>query len=110
VTLTDAGTSGGRSRAQAAAQHSRLSRKATDGRVAAFAVSHEATGHEREAAELVAHLLCHPEAHALSGAEMVVGGGWIGVRSHPRASASFTLGSPTIPDWFDDTLREITRQ
>ena len=107
VTITDAVTSGGRSRAQSAAQHSRAARKATADRVAAFAVSCEATGHEREAGELAAYLLCSPEATALSGAELVVGAGWVGLRSHPRASASFTLGSPTIPEWFDDAVREI---
>ena len=75
VTLTDATTSSGRSRAQAAAQLSRSSRKATGDRVAAFAVSVEASGEETATAELAAYLLCSSEAVELSGAELVVGPG-----------------------------------
>ena len=43
VTLTDAATAGGRSRAQASAQHARVAAGATEGRVTAFAVSIEAS-------------------------------------------------------------------
>ena len=81
----------------------------TEGRVTAFAVSIEAS--EEVAAqpvgELVAHLLSHPEAPALAGAELVVGDGWIGLRSHPRPIGSVTYGGPAVPDWLDATLREI---
>jgi hypothetical protein len=109
VLLTDATSSGGRSRGQAAAHHSRMSRKATEDRVAAFAVSVEAVGAgaERAAAELAAHLVCHPEAAAVSGAELAVGDGWLGLRSHPRPTGSIVLGQPGIPDWLDATLRSI---
>ena len=74
VTLTDAATTGGRSRAQASAQLARAAAGSTEGRVTAFAASIEAP---EEAAgqpvgELVAHLLSHPEATALAGAELVV--------------------------------------
>jgi hypothetical protein len=109
VTLTDATTAGGRSRAQAAAQHARVAAGATEGRVTAFAAgiegSEEATA--GPAAELVAHLLAHPEASALAGAELVVGVGWIGLRSHPRPVGSVTYGGPGLPEWLDGTLREI---
>ena len=57
--------------------------------------------------ELVAHLLGQPEATALAGAELVVGAGWIGLRSHPRPIGSITYGGPEIPEWLDATLREI---
>ena len=109
VTLTDAVTSGGRSRAQSAAQHARVAVKATDGRVTAFAVSLEAPEETaaRTAGGLVAHLLDHPEAAALAGAELVVADGWLGLRSHPRPAGSVTFGGPSVPDWLDDTLREI---
>ncbi|MGH9096588.1 MAG: SDR family NAD(P)-dependent oxidoreductase, partial [Acidimicrobiales bacterium] len=109
VTLTDAVTTGGRSRAQASAQHARAAAGATDGRVTAFAASIEATEQvaAQPAGELVAHLLSHPEAAALAGAELVVGDGWLGLRSHPRAIGSVSFGGPALPDWLDGTLREI---
>jgi NAD(P)-dependent dehydrogenase (short-subunit alcohol dehydrogenase family) len=109
VTLTNATTTGGRSRAQASAQLARAAGDATKGRVSAFAVSIEAS--ENEAREpvgaLVAHLLSQTEATALAGAELAVGAGWIGLRSHPRPRGSITYGGPTVPDWFDGALRQI---
>jgi hypothetical protein len=59
------------------------------------------------ASELVAHLLGHPEATALAGAELVIGAGWLGLRSHPRPIGSITYGGPALPDWLDTTLRKI---
>jgi NAD(P)-dependent dehydrogenase (short-subunit alcohol dehydrogenase family) len=109
VTLTDAVTTGGRSRAQAAAQHARAAAGATEGRITAFAAGIEASEEVggRPAGELVAHLLSHPEATALAGAELVVGDGWLGLRSHPRAIGSVSFGGPALPEWLDRTLREI---
>jgi NAD(P)-dependent dehydrogenase (short-subunit alcohol dehydrogenase family) len=109
ATLTDATTSGGRSRAQAAAQQARIAAGATEGRVTAFAVSVEASeDHAGPASgELVAHLFTHPEAASLAGAELVVGEGWIGLRSHPRPTGSVTYGGPAVPRWLDATLREM---
>jgi NAD(P)-dependent dehydrogenase (short-subunit alcohol dehydrogenase family) len=109
VTLTDATTAGGRSRAQAAAQHARVAAGATEGRVTAFAVGLEAPEEVagRTSGGLVAHLLTHPEAGALAGAELVVGDGWLGLRSHPRPTGSVTYGGPDLPDWLDGTLREV---
>ena len=109
VTITDATDTGGRSRAQAAAQHARGADGTTEGRVAAFAVSLEAPGEDsvRSASELTAHLVGQPEAVALAGAELVVGDGWLGLRSHPRPTGSITYGGPAVPDWLDETLREI---
>jgi NAD(P)-dependent dehydrogenase (short-subunit alcohol dehydrogenase family) len=109
VTLTDATGTGGRSRAQASAQHARVAAGATEGRVAAFAVALEAPEEVagRTAGGLVAHLLGHPEASALAGAELVVGDGWLGLRSHPRPIGSVTYGGPAVPAWLDGRLREI---
>ncbi len=109
VTLTDATTTGGRSRAQASAQHARVAAGATEGRVTAFAAGIEAPEElaGQPAGELVAHLLTHPEAKDLAGAELVVGDGWLGLRSHPRPIGSVTFGGPGVPDWLDATLREI---
>jgi NAD(P)-dependent dehydrogenase (short-subunit alcohol dehydrogenase family) len=109
VTLTDAVTSGGRSRAQASAQLARAARTATEARVTAFAAGIEAD--EKAAAgpvgALVAHLLTDPDAAALAGAELVVGPDWLGLRRHPRPAGSVTYGGPGVPDWLDATLREI---
>ncbi len=109
VTLTDATTGGGRSRAQASAQLARAARSATGDRVLAFPVSIEAPVEDvgRTVGELVAHLLCSPEAAALSGAELVAGAGWFGLRSHPRAGGSVTFGGPAVPDWLDDVLADM---
>jgi hypothetical protein len=109
VTLTDATTAGGRSRAQAAAQLARAGRGATGDRVAAFAIaveSHQADD-QRASGELVAHLVGSPEGPALAGAELAVGPGWLGVRSHPRPMGSLTYGGPQLPEWFDCTLRSV---
>jgi NAD(P)-dependent dehydrogenase (short-subunit alcohol dehydrogenase family) len=109
VTLTDATTAGGRSRAQASAQLARAAAGATESRVTAFAASIESS--EEQAAQpvgaLVAHLLGHPAASALAGAELAIGAGWLGLRSHPRPIGSITYGGPAVPDWLDATLREI---
>jgi hypothetical protein len=108
VTLTDARTSGGRSRAQALAQLARAAVGSTDGRVTAFAASIEtpeaAAG--QAVGELVAHVLGHPDARALAGAELAIGAGWLGLRSHPRPLASITYGGPAVPDWLDIALRD----
>jgi NAD(P)-dependent dehydrogenase (short-subunit alcohol dehydrogenase family) len=109
VTLTDAVASGGRSRAQASAQLARAAAGPTDGRVTAFAASIEASDEvaEQPVGELVAHLLGDPGARALAGAELAVGAGWLGLRSHPRPIGSITYGGPAVPDWLDVTLREL---
>jgi NAD(P)-dependent dehydrogenase (short-subunit alcohol dehydrogenase family) len=109
VTLTDAVTSGGRSRAQASAQHARAAHGATEGRITAYAVSIEALGESvnQSVGDLVAHLLGHADAPALAGAELAVGDGWIGLRSHPRPIGSVTYGGPALPEWLDATLQEI---
>lgn len=109
ITLTDATTSAGKSRAQAATQHARVAVSATEGKVTAFAIGIEAAEEEaaEPAAELVAHLLTHSEAETLNGAELVVGTGWIGLRSHPRPTGSITFGGPAVPAWLDGVLREM---
>jgi hypothetical protein len=109
VTLTDATNPSGRSRAQASAQLARAAASATGTRVTAFAASIEAPESEAggPTAELVTHLLTHPEAGALAGAELAVGRGWIGLRRHPRATGTVAYGGPAVPSWLDATLREM---
>lgn len=109
VTLTDSTTTGGHSRAQASAQLARAAAGATGGQVAAFAAGIEASEEEASgpAAALVAHLLTHLDAPRLAGAELVMGAGWVGLRSHPRPIGSIVYGGPAIPDWLDTALREV---
>jgi hypothetical protein len=110
VTITDATTPGGRSRAQSSAQIARVAAGTTDGRVTALAVSMESAGGSaaEQSAELVGHLLGHRESGAaLAGAELVVGTGWIGLRAHPRPIGTLVYGGPQIPGWMDGALREI---
>ncbi|TDO06992.1 NAD(P)-dependent dehydrogenase (short-subunit alcohol dehydrogenase family) [Mycobacterium sp. BK086] len=106
VTVTDATTAGGRSRAQACAQLARSGHEATGNLVTPFAVSAESSDIP---AELVAHLVCSPEAAGLAGAELVSGAGWFGLRSHPRPIGSISFGGPEVPPWFDETLREVVQ-
>jgi NAD(P)-dependent dehydrogenase (short-subunit alcohol dehydrogenase family) len=109
VTLTDATGPAGRSRAQASAQLARAAAGGTGRRVTALAVSMESSGPAAPATTggLVGHLLGHPEAGALAGAELVVGAGWIGLRAHPRPIGTVVYGGPAIPGWMDGVLRQI---
>jgi NAD(P)-dependent dehydrogenase (short-subunit alcohol dehydrogenase family) len=110
VTITDATTAGGRSRAQASAQLARAGRRSTGELVLPFAVSAESDCADfRGPAELAAHLVCSPEAVELAGAELVTGAGWFGLRSHPRPIGSISFGGPAVPDWFDDALGEVVQ-
>ena len=108
LTLTDAATAGGFSRAQAAAQHARPARKTTQDRVAAFAVSDEGASPD-DLGAFAAWLLCTPETVDLSGAELVAGDGFYGLRSHPRASTSIVLGGAVVPEWVNAALQDVIR-
>jgi hypothetical protein len=109
VTLTAATTPAGRSQAQAAAQLARVAAGATEGRVTAFAAGVEAPDAEAGpvVGELVGHLLAEPEAPPLAGAELVVGPGWLGLRSHPRPLGTVTYGGPEVPAWIDGAFRDM---
>jgi len=107
VTMVDASTAGGRSRAQSAIQLSRVAHAATEDRVDAFALSVEASGEGEVIGEIVAHLVCDADAGALSGAELVVGPDWFGLRSHPHPAGAVSFGGPAVPAWVDDALQEM---
>ncbi|HEY3671933.1 MAG TPA: SDR family NAD(P)-dependent oxidoreductase [Acidimicrobiia bacterium] len=111
VTVTDATTSGGRSRAQAAAQLSRAAHLVPDIETDAFAISVETDAESRATSvgELVAYLAGAEGAGAMSGAELVVDAEWIGLRSHPHPDASISFGGPELPEWVDDTLRTVVQ-
>ncbi len=59
------------------------------------------------AAALVAHLVVGADTEALSGAELCVGDGWIGLRSHPAPTATVNYGGPEIPGWLDEALAAL---
>ena len=92
VTLTDAVTAGGRSRAQAAAQLARAARRATEDRVGGVRgerrdgrLDGRAGGRRGRRPTWSAA----PRRSRCRGAELVAGAGWFGLRSHPaRAAAS----------------------
>jgi hypothetical protein len=109
ATLVDATTSGGRSRAQAAAQLARAAHLVPDIQTDAFAIGVEtdSDSHYPAVGELVAHLVAAEGAGALSGAELVATPDWIGLRSHPRPAGSISFGGPDLPPWVDATLRGI---
>ena len=109
ITVSAATSAGGRSRAMSAAQLARAALGATRQRVSAFAVAVEsATEAARtNAAALAGHLVGSADASALSGAELVAGHDWIGLRSHPTVAGSVAYGGPELPDWLDGAVRRI---
>ncbi len=109
VTLTDATTAGGRSRAMSAAQLARAAHGATSARVDAFAIAVESAAESarRAAAELVGHLVGGADVAALSGAELVATAEWIGLRSHPAVAGTVSYGGPELPAWIDAAVRRV---
>ena len=107
LTIVDAASPGGHSRAQAAAQLARgAAGPVTGGLVTAFAVAVEGAD-PASLGEVAAFLASSPEATELAGAELSLRNGWLGLYSHPRPRGDIVLGSSDIPPWFDDTLREV---
>jgi hypothetical protein len=109
VTIVDATTAGGKSRAQAATQLSRAAHGATADRVDAFALAVETAEDSARpsVAALTAYLASSGDAGALSGAELVVDSEWFGLRTHPCPAGSISFGGPAVPDWLDDALRDM---
>ena len=109
VTVVDATTAGGRSRAQAAAQLSRAVHPATANQVDAFAISVE-SAHVSvlgQAVELAAYLVSDAGTATLSGAELVVAEDWLGLRSHPRPAGPSPTAVPTSPAGSTARCREM---
>jgi NAD(P)-dependent dehydrogenase (short-subunit alcohol dehydrogenase family) len=61
------------------------------------------------AGHLAARLAGADDAVSLAGAELVVGDGWLGLRSHPEPAATVSFGGPAIPPFVDDVLGQILR-
>jgi NAD(P)-dependent dehydrogenase (short-subunit alcohol dehydrogenase family) len=107
VTIVPAATTGGRSRAQAAAQLARSAGSATDGRVVATTIEARGSAASDVLGELAAHLAVHPDAAALSGAHLLADDDWVGLCRHPRAGASIVTGQNGLPPWFDAALHDV---
>jgi len=109
VTVTDATTAGGRSRAMAAAQLARAARGATGERVLAFAIAVETAAARgwAGAAALAAHTAFADGVEGLSGAELVAADDWVGLRSHPQVAGTVSYGGPEVPGWLGAALRRL---
>jgi len=109
ATLVDATTSGGRSRAQAAAQLSRAAHQVPDVQADAFAIAVETDAASRypTVGELAAYLVGADDAAGLSGAELAATAEWVGLRGHPHPATSISFGGPELPSWVDRTLRSV---
>jgi hypothetical protein len=109
VSLVDATSAGGRSRAMGATQLTRAGHMATDRQVDAFAIGVEDahTASREASAAAAAYLVSNPDVAPLAGAEFVAGADWFGLRSHPKPAGSIVYGGPAIPDWLDGALQRI---
>ena len=110
VTVVDATTAGGRSRAQAATQLSRAAHPATADRVDAFAISVESAHASAlgQAAELAAYLVSDAGTAALSGRRArrrrPTGSACAAI---PRPAGTISYGGPDVPGWVDGALRDM---
>ncbi len=106
------GSNEGEPAAQSIAQ---LARSANDSSVQppletfSICVTSKADSDIRAAGHLVARLAGAGDAGALRGAELVVGPGWLGLRSHPGPVASLSFGGPGVPPFVDEVLRQSLR-
>ena len=109
ATVVDATSSGGKTRAQAAAQLARAAHLVPDVNTDAFAIGVETEADSRYSTvgELVGHLVGADDTRGMSGTELFATGEWIGLRSHPHPEASISFGGPDLPSWVDATLRGI---
>ena len=109
VNVIDARNQRGSTRGQTVAQLFRAARGATQDLVSAFAIAEE-SANNHEATVALSHACAKmAESSELSGAELVVGDGWIGLRSHPSPAGSMVFGGPELPVWFASVLGEMSR-
>ncbi len=102
----------GRPAAQAVAQ---MARSANDIKLPesleVFSVTVESIGDSDIAVtgHVAARLVGADDAAALTGAELVMGPGWLGLRSHPEPAATISFGGPAIPGLVDEVLQRVLR-
>jgi NAD(P)-dependent dehydrogenase (short-subunit alcohol dehydrogenase family) len=108
VHLTDATSRPQHAAAQAVAQLARCATVAEPGLIDVFSLALEtASPAEHDpVAQLAARLLWSGDTTALRGAELFARDGWIGLRAHPAPLATVSYGTPALPAWIGDWLRE----
>jgi hypothetical protein len=117
VLLTTVGSNEGRPTAQAVTQ---IARSVNDSTMPVpldvFSVTVETMRPSDLAAasHLAARLAGADDSPALRGAELVVGelvvgGGWLGVRSHPEPVMTVSFGGPAIPSFVADAMGQAVR-
>jgi NAD(P)-dependent dehydrogenase (short-subunit alcohol dehydrogenase family) len=106
--LADATSPSLRAAAQAIAQLARCASLVRPGLIDVFSIALETAepADHQPVAHLTARLLWSGDATALRGAELVARPGWIGLRSHPAPAATASYGTPALPPWIPDWLRE----
>jgi hypothetical protein len=109
VLLADATSPPLHASAQAVAQLARCASLLKPGLIDVFSIALETAepADHQPVAHLIARLLWSGDAGPLSGAELVARSGWIGARSHPAPAATASYGTPTIPPWITDWLRDV---
>ncbi len=107
VNLVDARKQRGSTRAQTSAQLFRAARGATSDRVSAFTIAIEDPINIDATVALALTCAFNADAVELSGAELAIGHGWLGLRSHPSPTGSLVFGGPDMPLWFGDVLEEM---
>jgi hypothetical protein len=108
VHLADATSPALRPGAQGVAQLARCANDVQPDLLDVFCVAVETASpaDRHQVAELGAWLLRSDQSTALRGAELFARPGWMGLRSHPGPVASLCHGTPPLPAWFDDWLRD----
>jgi NAD(P)-dependent dehydrogenase (short-subunit alcohol dehydrogenase family) len=110
VHLTDATSPPLRAGAQAVAQLARCASCVQPELIEVFSIALETAERAdlEPLAQLVARMLFAADASALRGAEMFARPGWLGIRSHPGPAATVSYGTPQVPSWVGDWLREAS--
>jgi NAD(P)-dependent dehydrogenase (short-subunit alcohol dehydrogenase family) len=102
----------GRPAAQAVAQMARSANDvALPESLVVFSLTVESTAESDMATtgQVAARLVGADDAAALRGAELVIGPGWFGLRSHPEPAATVSFGGPGIPAFVDEVLQQVLR-
>jgi NAD(P)-dependent dehydrogenase (short-subunit alcohol dehydrogenase family) len=113
VHVTSATTPAGRTSAQALSQLARSAQATPSTQAyAAYSIALETAADADPAilTDLVALIAGDENAIGLAASELVVGAGWVGLQSHPRAGVTVVFDGPQLPAWIDDVLQASQRR